>query len=193
MVAGHFGFAAVVKSRERSTPLWALMLATQWLDVIFVPLFAAGIERLVPVPGSEGGYGQVIITADYTHSLVGAVALSVLLGGLAALRWSRRSAVVIGCVAFSHWVLDLVVHRGDMPILPGNAGGFARLGFGLWRVPAASIAVELALILVGAFLYWRAAAAASRAGDRPLKTAQLATGLLLASGLLTLALNAFGY
>jgi len=28
VVAGHFGFAAIVKSREKSTPLWALMLAT---------------------------------------------------------------------------------------------------------------------------------------------------------------------
>jgi hypothetical protein len=38
MVAGHFGFAAMVKSREKSTPLWALMLATAWLDIVFVPL-----------------------------------------------------------------------------------------------------------------------------------------------------------
>ena len=39
MVPGHFGFAAAVKSRVPSAPLWALMLATQWLDVFFVPLF----------------------------------------------------------------------------------------------------------------------------------------------------------
>ena len=65
MVAGHFGFAAVVKSRERQTPLWALMLACQWLDVVFVPLFVLGIERITPVPGTSGRYGQVIIHADY--------------------------------------------------------------------------------------------------------------------------------
>jgi hypothetical protein len=38
MIAGHFGFAAIVKGHEPETPLWILMLATVWLDVIFVPL-----------------------------------------------------------------------------------------------------------------------------------------------------------
>ena len=65
MVAGHFGFAALVKSRERTTPLWALMLATVWLDVVFVPLFLAHRETVQPV---HAGYGGLIIHADYTHS-----------------------------------------------------------------------------------------------------------------------------
>ena len=51
MIAGHFGLAAGVKSREPAVPLWALMLATQWLDVVFVPLVGAGVEGLAPVPG----------------------------------------------------------------------------------------------------------------------------------------------
>lgn len=38
LIAGHFGFAAAVKAREPEAPLRALMLATQWLDVAFVPL-----------------------------------------------------------------------------------------------------------------------------------------------------------
>ena len=50
MIAGHFGFAAVVKSRERAVPLWALMLAAQWLDVLFIPLFVMGVEHPGPCP-----------------------------------------------------------------------------------------------------------------------------------------------
>ena len=69
MIAGHFGFAAAVKSREREVPLWALMLACQWLDVVFVPLYVAGVERMVLIGG--GGYGKVVIYADWTHSLLG--------------------------------------------------------------------------------------------------------------------------
>src|SRR5258708_38393157 len=92
MIAGHFGFAAAVKSKVPSTPLWLLMLASQWLDVVFVPLFVAGIERLQPVPGAKAGaYGQAIIYADYTHSLVGALLLSLVFGGLTALCYGRRS------------------------------------------------------------------------------------------------------
>ena len=49
MIAGHFGFAAMVKSKERSAPLWALMLATVWLDIIFTPLFVAHKETMQAV------------------------------------------------------------------------------------------------------------------------------------------------
>src|SRR5262245_53872924 len=160
MVAGHFGFAAGVKSGVPSAPLWALMLATQWLDVFFVPLYLMGIETIDPVdPANPNAYGGGVIHAIYTHSLVGALVLSAIAGGLAWSRWGRRVGVVIGGVAFSHWLLDLIVHRADLPLLPGNAGGFPELGFGLWRYPAVSALVELALVLVGAYLYHRRATA----------------------------------
>ena len=64
MIAGHFGFAAGVKDVEPRAPLWALMLATVWLDVLFVPLLLAGIEVIEPVPGTTGGYGNGIIHAE---------------------------------------------------------------------------------------------------------------------------------
>src|ERR671932_744576 len=114
MVAGHFGLAAGVKSQVPAAPLWALMLATQWLDVFFVPLFLMGIETIEPVnPANPNAYGGGVIHADYTHSLVGAILLSVLAGGLAWAMFGRRIGVVIGAVAFSHWLLDLLVHYPD--------------------------------------------------------------------------------
>ena len=134
------------------------MLACQWLDVVFVPLLLLGVERLQPVPGAKmGAYGGAIIFADYTHSLLGAGLLAGAFGVLGALLYGRRTGVVLGLVAVSHWLLDLPMHRADMPILPGNAGHLPRLGFGLWRSPAASAAVELALVIGGAILYWKAA------------------------------------
>src|ERR1700761_7115557 len=129
MIAGHFGFAAAVKSREPETPLWALMLATVWLDVVFVPLFVSHIETTEPVHKGHAGYGDSIIHADYTHSFVGMIVLSAVLGWLARLLWGRRAGIVIGLVAASHWLLDLFVHRGDMPILPKNIGNLPELGF----------------------------------------------------------------
>ena len=158
MVPGHFGFAAAVKSRVPSAPLWALMLATQWLDVFFVPLFLLGIETIDPVdPANPNAYGGGVIHAIYTHSLVGALVLSAVAGGLAWARWGRRVGVTIGLVAFSHWILDLIVHRPDLPISPGNAGNLPLLGFGLWRLPTIAAFVELVLVLVGAYLYHRSA------------------------------------
>jgi membrane-bound metal-dependent hydrolase YbcI (DUF457 family) len=187
MIAGHFGFAAGVKGREQQVPLWALMLATVWLDIVFAPLLAAGVETIENVPGTSGGYGKAIIHADWTHSLVGALVLAALFGLVAARPWGRRAGIVLGAVVFSHWLLDLVVHRGDLPILPGNAGDLPRLGFGLWKLPAASILVELALVVGGAWLYWRAAVQTSTGDTR---RAHLLGLLVLAAGIVTLALDA---
>ena len=103
MIAGHFGFAAIVKSREKTAPLWALMLATVWLDVIFTLLFVAHLETVQPI--SPHGRMRLVIQADYTHSLVGMVALSAALGamflprlGRRARSLSRSSARRIGCL-----------------------------------------------------------------------------------------------
>jgi hypothetical protein len=193
MIAGHFGFASAVKAREREIPLWALMLACQWLDVIFVPLLLMGVERFENVPGTAGGYGKAIIYADYTHSFVGALALSLLFGVAAFVRWGRKSGAVLAAVVFSHWILDLVVHRADLPILPGNAGDLPRLGFGLWQLPALSALVELCLVLGGGYAYWRAACKVVNAAGQRAAKAHTAGAVVVASGLLTLALNVAGF
>jgi hypothetical protein len=191
VIAGHFGLAAGVKAREPAVPLWALMLATQWLDVVFVPLFIAKVETIDVIGG--GGYGQGIIHADYTHSLVGALVLAALFGLVAGLRWGRRAAGVLGAVAFSHWILDLVVHRHDMPIWPGAPAGSLRVGLGLWRWPLLTAAAELALVLWGGLTYFRAAVAVARAHDpSKLRRARIAGATVLAAGLVTLGLGLAG-
>jgi hypothetical protein len=193
VVAGHFGLAAGVKAREQAVPLWALMLATQWLDVVFVPLFAAKIETIEVIGGGKPGYGNGIIHANYTHSLVGALVLALVFALPAGLRWGRRTAVVLGAVVFSHWLIDLVVHHRDLPLLPGAPAGWPLFGFGLWRWPAVTAAAEAALVLWGGFSYLRAAVGVARAHDPgKLRRARAAGITVLAAGLLTLALNVAG-
>lgn len=193
MIAGHFGLAAGVKAREPAVPLWALMLATQWLDVVFVPLFVAKIETIEIIGGGAAGYGNGIIHADYTHSLVGAIVLALIFALPAGLRWGRRAAVILGAVVFSHWVLDLLVHRHDMPLWPGAPADAPHVGFGLWRWPAATALAELALVLWGGLTYLRAAVAVARAHDpSKLRRARIAGATVLGAGLLTLALGVAG-
>jgi membrane-bound metal-dependent hydrolase YbcI (DUF457 family) len=189
VIVGHYGLAAAAKTVDRRAPLWSLMLATQWLDVVFIPMFLLGIETIETLP--PGGYGEVVIHADYTHSLIGSLALSAALGAVAWWRWDRRLGLLLGAVAFSHWVLDLIVHRADMPILPGNTGNLPLLGFGLWAVPVASILLEAALLVVGVLLYWRSARFIQpRPGSRV--RPGLVTGALLASGVIIGTLDALG-
>src|SRR5689334_9053487 len=146
MLAGHFGLAAIVKSREPQLPIWALMLSTQLLDVGFVILYAFNIENLKPLTGTNGGYGNYVINAQYTHSLMGALAISLVAMIVAMIPWGRRNGLIIGAMVFSHWILDLLVHRMDMPILPGNAGNLPLLGFSLWSLQWLTAAIELALV-----------------------------------------------
>jgi hypothetical protein len=190
VIAGHFGFAAGVKAQSRPTPLRALMLAAVWLDLVFVPLFIGKIETVEAAPGAAPGYGASIIHADYTHSLVGAVALSALFGLVFGLRWGRTNGLVLGLVAFSHWVLDVITHRPDMPLMPG--GGGPKFGLGLWRWPMATAAVELLLVVVGVWLYWRAARAAASAAGKGGMRANLAGALVLICGVGVLALDVTG-
>ena len=192
MIAGHFALAAAVKSGERDVPLWALMLACQWLDVLFVPLVLVGVESFGAAPGTGGGYGNVVISADYTHSLVGSLALAALFGAIASRWWGSRAGVVLALVAWSHWLLDLIVHRADMPWLPGNLGGFPRLGLGLWERPALAADIELAIVLVGAALYWRAAVQVAARAPGSARLAHVSGAIVLASGLLVLGLDVTG-
>ncbi|MHA6533174.1 HD-GYP domain-containing protein [Paenibacillus sp. BAC0078] len=98
--------------------------------------------------------------------------------------------VAIGALSFSHWLLDLIVHRSDMPILLGNLGGLPLLGFSLWELPAFSAVFEAVLIAAGALLYFRlvlARAGRSRAADPQAKAASR-TRAYLAGGAMALFL-----
>lgn len=183
MFAGHFGLAAAVKAKSPSVPFWALMLSTQLLDVLFVPFFITGIETMEPV---AQGYGGSIIHADYTHSLVGALFIAMVAGHFAKYLWGLRGGLIISAMIFSHWLLDLLVHRADLPILPGNYGQLPLLGFGLWQFTTASIVIEFILIAVGLVMYARSIIPGTTGRQRSwaiLSTTVL--GILLVLSLLT--------
>ncbi|MEV6926744.1 permease [Dactylosporangium sp. NPDC051485] len=188
MITGHFGLAAAVRSVERPVPLWGLMIGTVWLDVVFAPLWLSEVEHIDPVPGTDGGYGDGIIYADYTHSLLGALVIAALTGLLMSRWWGRRGGVVIGAMVFSHWLLDLLVHRADLPLLPGNLGDLPRLGLGLWRYHWLAATIEALLVLVGSALYWRAE---RRAGGSP-RRVNLVTGLIVVGSAAMLTLDLAG-
>jgi len=194
MVAGHFGLAAGIKKIAPRLPLWSLLLATFFLDVVFIFFAAGGLEKINPVdPSNPNAYGGSLINAQYTHSLVGALLISAVAGLLASWPWGKRAGTVIAGLVFSHWILDLIVHRPDLPILPGNYGNLPLLGFGLWQYPIASALVELALVVGGVWYYWAATQAAGAGKDptqrRRALTSTIGVAVLL---LVLLASNVLG-
>jgi hypothetical protein len=88
--------------------------------------------------------------------LPGAIALSLLLGAIVAATVARRRGMaflVISAAAFSHWILDLIVHIPDLPLYDNTD----KVGFGLWRHVAVSFPLELIVLAAGAWIYVRAA------------------------------------
>ena len=165
MFIGHYGVSFAAKAADRRLPLWLLFVAVQWLDVAWSGLVMLHVEKLRIVPGFTEASPLDLYYMPYTHGLIGALALSSAFGAVVALfRRDRRAtatAVVAGAV-FSHWLLDLVVHVPDLPIV----GDTMKVGFGLWRHVWISLPLELAILVAGAALYARTVPSRTRSGDR---------------------------
>jgi hypothetical protein len=86
---------------------------------------------------------------------VGALVIGIVVLVVAGIFWGFRNGIVLGAVTVSSWVLDFITHRGDLAIIPGDTAG-PHVGLGLWSVPWAAILLELAIGLVGAYLYYHA-------------------------------------
>jgi hypothetical protein len=75
----------------------------------------------------------------YSHSLVAELMWGALLVMLSfTLRRDGRAVFVVALSVPSHWLLDFIVHRPDMPIFPGGP----RYGLGLWNSVPATLVVE---------------------------------------------------
>lgn len=153
MFIGHYGPALGAKAARNTIPLWVLFLAVQWMDVVWSILVMLGIEKLRVVPGLMAASPLDLYYMPYTHGLAGALVLSAIFGGVASLffREQRRSIfLIVGACVFSHWLLDLLVHRPDLWLFDD-----IKVGFGLWRWLWISLPLELGSLFAGAWLYAR--------------------------------------
>jgi hypothetical protein len=154
MFIGHYGVAFGAKPLTPPVPLWVYFIAVQWLDVLWSIFVLLGIEKLRIVPGFTEANPYDLYYMPYTHGLPGAIVLSFALGAIVAAAVPRRRGaafLVVTAAAFSHWILDLIVHVHDLPLYD-NAD---KVGFGLWRHVALSFPLEIALLLAGTWYYAR--------------------------------------
>jgi hypothetical protein len=162
MFLGHYAVALGAKRAAPQASLGTLFAAAAFLDLIWPVLVIVGIEHVVVAPGSTAFTPLRFEDYPYSHSLLMSVVWALVFGGALFLyRRSARSALVVGALVLSHWVLDAVVHRPDLPLVPG---GSERIGFGLWNSIPATLAVELTMFALGLGIYLRTTRALDRTG-----------------------------
>lgn len=162
MFIGHFGVALAAKRVAPRTSLGTLIFAAQFLDLLWPILLLLGIEHVAIAPGITKVSPFDFTDYPISHSLLMVLLWSVLVGGAYfALRRYARGAWIVAFAVLSHWVLDFIVHRPDLPLRPG---GLLRAGLGLWSSWPASIAVELVFFGLGLWAYLRCTRARDNIG-----------------------------
>jgi membrane-bound metal-dependent hydrolase YbcI (DUF457 family) len=161
---GHFALALGAKKFAPQVSLGILFLACQLADIIWPNLVLLGIEALEVVPGITVMTPLDFSHYPYSHSLVALILWSAIFGVLYALlrRSGTRAAIVIAVLVLSHWVLDVLTHRPDMPITLNDSSA---IGLGLWNYPVIAVPLELLLFGAGTWLYVRHTKPRNRQGS----------------------------
>lgn len=162
MFIGHFALGFAAKRAAPRTSLATLVAAASFIDILWPAFVLLGIETVRIDPGNTAFTPLDFVSYPWTHSLVMVIVWGVAFGlAYRATGGERRGAWILGALVVSHWVLDWVSHRPDLPLAPGAAG---RVGLGLWSSIPATLAVEGLLFVAGLGTYLATTRALNRKG-----------------------------
>jgi hypothetical protein len=173
MFLGHYALAFGAKRLAPAVSLGTLFLAVQLADLLWPTLLLLGLETVEIDPGNTVMTPLNFVSYPYSHSLVMLLvwsAVLALLYGLlkggptfakASVGRSRLALVTVGALVFSHYVLDVITHRPDMPI---TVSGAPKLGLGLWNYPGTTLTIESVLFIAGTLIYTAVTRERDRAG-----------------------------
>jgi hypothetical protein len=163
MFIGHYAVAFVAKKAAPAISLGTLFIAAQLADLVWPVLVLAGVERFEIRPGITAFTPLDFVHYPYSHSLVALASWGVVLGvGYMLARKARwRAALLLAALVVSHWVLDFVSHRPDMPITLADS---PKVGLGLWNSVPATLAVEATLFAACVWAYARSTRPLDRTG-----------------------------
>jgi hypothetical protein len=147
MFVGHYAASYGAKSLEQRVPLWVLFVAVQFLDVLWGIFVLLGIEKVRIVPGITATNPLDLYYMPFTHSLVAALLWSAI-AAVAYHLWQGRTSgnrgvILVGAAVLSHWFLDFLVHRPDLPLWANQF----KVGLGLWNHPGVAFGLEAALAI----------------------------------------------
>ncbi|OGU27104.1 MAG: hypothetical protein A2057_06835 [Ignavibacteria bacterium GWA2_35_9] len=162
MFIGHFGVGFAAKKIDHKPSLGTLFIATQFIDLLWPFFLILGIEKVEIEPGISAMNPFDFTYYPFSHSLFGVLVWALLFGVVYFLfKKNFKSALVLGALVISHWVLDLIVHIPDLPIFPG---GSIKVGFGLWNSILSTIIIEGLIFLAGVYFYFKSTKAENKKG-----------------------------
>ena len=162
MFLGHFAVGFAAKKITPKVSLGTLFLAVQLQDLLWPLFLLLGFEHVRISPGDTAMTPFDFYDYPITHSLLGAALLAAALGLIYwTVRKSIKPAIVVSVAALSHWLLDFITHRPDLPL---TYTGDTKVGLGLWNSVGVAVGLELVLFTVGIFLYMKATTARNLKG-----------------------------
>ena len=165
MFIGHHAAAFIGKRAAPRVGLGTLMAAALWLDLLWPFLTLAGLERFRIDPGNTAFTPIDFHDYPWSHSLLAVLGWSAAWAvGYRLTRKPWRDALVVGAAVLSHWVLDFLTHRPDLPLWPGGP----EVGLGLWNSKPLTVLVEGSLFAVALGLYLRMTKSRDRTGTAAL-------------------------
>jgi membrane-bound metal-dependent hydrolase YbcI (DUF457 family) len=164
MFIGHFAVGFGAKRFAPQISLGILFLACQLADLVWPNLVLLGIETLSIEPGATAMTPLNFSSYPYSHSLVALLLWAAIFASIYLIlsHAGTKAAIVIAAVVFSHWLLDVLTHRPDMPIALGETH---KIGAGLWNYPLLAVPIELLLFGAGVWLYSRCTSPRNRKGS----------------------------
>jgi hypothetical protein len=163
MFIGHYAVAMGAKKVAPETSLGTLIAAAAFLDLVWPVFVLTGVEHVNIAPGNTAFTPLDFVSYPYSHSLLASVGWGVLFGALYfVVRGYGTGAITVAALVVSHWLLDAIVHRPDLPLTPWSD---TKIGLGLWNSVAGTLALELAMFSVGMWLYTSMTRARDRIGS----------------------------
>ena len=140
----HAATALLLKRRFPTVSIVPLLLAVQAMELAWVLLNFAGVERTTTGPAVRSVADIHLAYMPYSHSV--ATALGAALLAWIVIEFGFGHAALgraVGLGIASHLVLDLLTHARDITLAPGLTTD--KLGLGLYdSAPLAAFVVELA-------------------------------------------------
>jgi len=162
MFIGHFALGFALKRAAPRANLGWLIASVSFLDLVWPIFVLTDIERVEVDQGNTVFTPLDFVFYPYSHSLAAALIWSVIFAAVyLVFSKYKTGSVVMAVGVLSHWILDAIVHRPDLPLYPGSE---TKMGFGVWDSFPATLVIEIAMFGLGVWLYSASTKAADRIG-----------------------------